>query len=144
MKKLINTAFVYTLLALVGGVFYREFTKFNGVPGGTSLAFLHLHLMVLGAFFFLILTLFERQFSLTKDRRFGWFFPVYNVGLGVTAAAFLWRGVLQTLGIQPSHGLDASISGVAGVGHILLAVGLLLLFGILKRAALRRESRAAR
>ena len=28
--KLVNTALVYALLAMAGGVFYREFTKFNG------------------------------------------------------------------------------------------------------------------
>ena len=33
MKKLLNTAFIYALAAMAGGVFYREFTKFNGFPG---------------------------------------------------------------------------------------------------------------
>ena len=38
------------------------------------------------------------------------------------------RGVIQVLEITPSKGLDASLSGVAGLGHILLGVGLLLFF----------------
>ena len=37
MKKLLNTAFVYALAAMAGGVFYREFTKFNGFTGRTAL-----------------------------------------------------------------------------------------------------------
>ena len=30
MKKYINIAFIYAISAMVGGVVYREFTKFNG------------------------------------------------------------------------------------------------------------------
>ena len=37
MKKLLNTAFIYALAAMAGGVFYREFTKFNGFSGRTAL-----------------------------------------------------------------------------------------------------------
>ena len=36
MKKLLNTAFIYALAAMAGGVFYREFTKFNGFSGRTA------------------------------------------------------------------------------------------------------------
>ena len=30
MKKTVNTSFIYAILAMIGGVFYREFTKFQG------------------------------------------------------------------------------------------------------------------
>ena len=30
MKRIINTAIVYFIFAMAGGVFYREFTKWNG------------------------------------------------------------------------------------------------------------------
>ena len=33
MKRYLNTSLVYAILAMVGGVFYREFTKFNGFTG---------------------------------------------------------------------------------------------------------------
>ena len=33
MKKYINTAFIYAIAAMAGGVFYREFTKGNGFEG---------------------------------------------------------------------------------------------------------------
>lgn len=41
MKKLLNTAFIYALAAMAGGVFYREFTKFNGFSGRTALGLVH-------------------------------------------------------------------------------------------------------
>ena len=47
MKKLLNTAFIYALAAMAGGVFYREFTKFNGFSGRTALGLVHTHLFLL-------------------------------------------------------------------------------------------------
>lgn len=61
MKKLLKVSFIYVILALVGGVFYREFTKWNGFTGITSLADIHVHLMVLGVFMFMILALFAQR-----------------------------------------------------------------------------------
>ena len=41
-KKLANTAFFYAILSMIGGVFYREFTKLNNFTGVTRLSFVHL------------------------------------------------------------------------------------------------------
>lgn len=57
MKKLINTSMIYFILALAAGVFYREFTKFNGFSGSTALCRVHTHLFVLGMLIFLIAAL---------------------------------------------------------------------------------------
>ena len=53
MRKYANSALVYAILAMVGGVFYREFTKFNGFTGTTSLGFVHAHYFALGMIGFL-------------------------------------------------------------------------------------------
>ena len=34
MNRYIKTSIYYAILGLTAGVFYREFTKFNGVDGG--------------------------------------------------------------------------------------------------------------
>ena len=39
----------------------------------------------------------------------------------------LTRGTLEVIGLPLSSALDASISGIAGIGHILLGTGLILL-----------------
>ena len=36
-KKFINTSFLYAILAMIGGVFYSEFTKINQFVGATAL-----------------------------------------------------------------------------------------------------------
>ena len=43
MKRYMNTALLYAILAMVGGVFYREFTKFHGFTAKTTLSVVHTH-----------------------------------------------------------------------------------------------------
>ena len=59
MKRYMNLALVYSILAMAGGVFYREFTKFCGFAGKTTLSVVHTHYFLLGMVFFLLLLLLE-------------------------------------------------------------------------------------
>lgn len=68
MKRYMNTALLYAILAMIGGVFYREFTKFNGFTGKTTLGVVHTHYFLLGMVFFLLLLLLEKNFSFTGKR----------------------------------------------------------------------------
>lgn len=134
MKKVINTSFVYLILAMIGGVFYREFTKFNDFTGQTTLSVVHTHLLVLGVFFFLILALFIKNFpNILENKKFDKFYIVYNISVILFTVMLLVRGVVQVLGTSLSTGLNASISGIAGVSHILLAASLIYFFVILKK-----------
>ena len=127
MKKMIRIAFFYVILALIGGVFYREFTKFNGFTGVTVLADVHVHLMVLGVFMFMILALFVKNLPLLKEKRFSQFMVIYNIGLLLTVIMMVIRGMTQVLTMTLTSGMSAAISGMAGIGHILLGIGLILL-----------------
>lgn len=134
MKKLINTSFIYAILAMIGGVFYREFTKFNDFVGKTTLSVVHTHLFMLGMVFFLLVLLLAKQYKeLIENKRFKLFYYIYNGGLILTTVMFIWRGILQVLGTNISSGLNASISGMAGIGHTLLGVGIIIFFTILKK-----------
>ena len=46
----------------------------------------------------------------------------------------LFRSVTQVMGADLSKGVDAAISGMAGIGHILLGVSLVLLLLQIKRS----------
>ena len=46
----------------------------------------------------------------------------------------LIRGIIQVADIALSRGLDAAVSGVAGIGHIMLGTGIILLFLAFKKA----------
>lgn len=135
MKTYVNTAFGYAIAAMAGGVFYREFTKFNGFTGRTSLGLVHTHLFLLGMVFFLLAALLAKQTPLRRQKQAKAFYILYNTGVSMTAVMLLVRGLCQVLGTPLSKGLDAAISGVAGLGHILLGVGLVLFFLALKKAA---------
>lgn len=130
MKKMIRIAFAYAVAAMVGGVFYREFTKFQGFTGKTTLSLVHTHLFLLGMVMFLLVSLFVDRFSLEQEKKFRAFLILYNIGVPMTALMLFVRGLVQIRlnGDMPSKALDASISGLAGIGHILTGVGIVLFF----------------
>ena len=88
MKKLLNTAFIYALAAMAGGVFYREFTKFNGFSGRTALGLVHTHLFLLGTVFFLLAALFSKELDWARERNFRLFYGRARRGAGTGASAF--------------------------------------------------------
>ena len=135
MKKLFYAAFAYMLVGVLSGLFYREFTKANDFPSGefTQLGLAHTHLLTLGFIVLLIVLVLEKQFTLSRSKLFGWFFWVYNAGVIVTSAMLIWHGSLTVLG-QEGNGM---ISGIAGLGHILLTAGMVVLFLCLRRALVR-------
>ncbi len=133
MKKLINRAFIYAMLGLAAGVFYREFTKWNGFTGRTALAFMHPHLLVMGALLCLILALFTRHLPLLEDKRFGSFLRLHDIALPAMTLMLGVRGVMQVLKTDLSPGLDAAVSGLAGLTHILLGLALVFVFIALRK-----------
>lgn len=126
MKKLFYAAFIYMLVGVGSGLFYREFTKLNDWPAGqfTQLGLVHTHLLSLGFTVFLIVLLLEKAFAMSDSRLFVWFFWVYNVGLVLTAGMMVVHGSLTVLG-QESNKM---IAGFAGMGHMCLTAGMILLF----------------
>lgn len=133
MKPYINLSLLYAVLAMVGGVFYREFTKFNGFTGKTSLGVVHTHYFLLGMVFFLLLLLLEKNFAFTGAKT-GRVLVVYQVGLNLTAVMLAVRGVAQVLGLPLTSGMSAALSGVAGIGHILLGISLVLVLLQVRRS----------
>ena len=133
MKRYLNEALLYAVLSLVGGVFYREFTKIHGFVKKTTLEVVHTHYFILGMIVLLLLLLLEKNFSFTsaKTDRIR---VVYHAGLNLTAVMLMVRGVTQVLGTALSSGMDAAISGMAGIGHILLGVSLVLLLLQIRRS----------
>ena len=134
MKKILNTSMIYFILAAAAGVFYREFTKFNGYTGETALSYVHTHLFVLGMFAFLVIALFGSQKpELFKQSTFKKFFTLYNISLPFMAVMLLVRGVVQVQGAELTKAADAMISGFAGISHILIGIAVLVLFRSLKK-----------
>lgn len=133
MKKYFNIAFIYAMLAIASGVFYREFTKLNGYTGQTTLSVTHLHFFVLGTIMFLIIALLVERTNLQELKLFQTFMKLYNIALPFMVIMFYVRGIVQVLNIELSKGLNASISGVSGIAHIVMTVSLVIFFMTLKK-----------
>ena len=133
MKKFVNYAFIYAILAMAGGVFYREFTKFCGFTAWTTLSVVHTHFFILGMMFFLLLGLVEKNIHF-MDQKTNRAVIVYHVGLNITAIMLFIRGVLQVTAADTlSHGMDAAISGIAGIGHLALGVSMTMILLAIKK-----------
>ncbi|MGM9613361.1 MAG: DUF2871 domain-containing protein [Butyricicoccus sp.] len=135
MKKYLNISLGYAIAAMAGGVFYREFTKWNQFTGTTALGKVHTHLFLLGMTVFLLVALFAANQSLEQQKTFRVFLYLYNIGLPLMVVMLLVRGITQVLQLSLSAGASAAISGIAGIGHILVGAGLLLLLISLKKTA---------
>jgi Protein of unknown function (DUF2871) len=125
VKKIYYAAHIYMILGLVSGLAYREITKVKDFTGETQLSVLHTHLLALGMLFFLIVLALEKLFTLTANAKlFVSFFWLYNLGLAVTVVMMAVHGTQTVFGKETSE----AVSGIAGLGHILLTVGLILFF----------------
>lgn len=93
-----------------------------------------------GRFFFLLLLLLEKAFSFS-DKKSNVAFVFYHVGLNMTCIMFLVRGILEVTGQDLTPGINGMVSGLAGIGHIVLGVSLVLLLIFLFLKVLRRAKR---
>ena len=97
MKRYMDSALLYAILAMAGGVFYREFTKFSGFTAKTTLSVVHTHYFLLGMVFFLLLLVLEKSLSFTGAKT-GRVLLTYHIGLNLTAVMLVVRGVTQVMG----------------------------------------------
>ncbi len=139
MKKSLNYALCYAVLAMAGGIFYREFTRANGFDGTTALGKVHTHFFMLGMVMYLIIALFARHYDLYSEKTFKVFRALYNIGVPLTGIMLGVRGVFEVLGTELSKGANAAVSGIAGVGHILTGVGIIILLITLKKCSAKSE-----
>ncbi|WP_326657205.1 DUF2871 family protein [Streptomyces sp. NBC_00385] len=91
---------------------WSAFTKAQDFTGETQLALIHTHLLTLGMLGFLIILALDKQVRLSGTRLF------------TTVAMMGLHGCLTVL----NEHVPDTVPALAGAGHILLTVGLILLF----------------
>lgn len=135
MKKYIKYAFVFLLLGIVCGVFYREFTKPYGLANEyTTLGLAHTHFLVLGVAFVMLFGLVTDKLDKHSDKVFRAGFLTYSVGVLGAGSMIVVRGILDVLVksekvvFQVSSGANGTISGISGIFHAALGAGILLIF----------------
>lgn len=134
MKKMMNRAFGFTMAGIFAGAFYREFTKFLGYTGETTMSVMHTHLFALGAIFSFILLLLTKTFDLSDYKNLERDYNLYTLSvIGVVLMMFA-RGVLPVLDIEVTRAIDMSISGISGVIHIGITIVMFMLFNGIRKS----------
>lgn len=125
LKTIYRAAVAWTAVGLIGGLYYREFTKAQGVDGGTQLALLHTHALTLGTLTMLVLLALVAALRIDQFKNFTAGFWVYTAGAALTSTMLAVKGTLQVLGSASAN--SPAIAGISGLGHITITVGLILL-----------------
>lgn len=99
----------------------------NDYTAWTTLFVVHTHYFILGMMFFLILGLISMNMNLKINRAV----LFYNIGLNLTAITLIVRGIIQVLDLNV---VSTLISGIAGIGHILLGISLFMILLDIKRS----------
>lgn len=133
-KKYLITSFVFLVVALCAGVYFREFTKFMGLGHEfTVLGLVHPHLLILGTTFTLLIGFFNTKLNLEENKLTKIFTLSYISSTSLASVMLLIRGTLEVLvtanKMDPlSSGMDAMISGISGLAHIVLGVSIVAIF----------------
>lgn len=136
-RGILELGFVNLILGLTGGVFYREFTKLFDYTQNTMLGKVHGHVLALGVIFMMVIFLLAKDNQLLKGGKqsIGKGVIIFNSGIFVSALFMVIRGIMEVLGYVPSSMENGMISGLAGIGHIILALG----FGMVLYKTIKRQ-----
>jgi len=139
--RLLYTSFAFAVVGVLSGLFYRELTKAHDFTdrSGSQLPLVHTHFLVLGFLVLLLVLVLERVLRVGEaaPRLSGWFYWTWTAGVTLTGGMMLVKGSLTVLGADAS---SPALAGIAGLGHMLLTAGVVLLFLALRRAVVAGTS----
>lgn len=126
-ENVLKDAIVFLFMGLIGGVFYREFTVLYGWQNKTALSLVHVHLLGLGFLTFLVIYSIIKNNSYLLNKLS---FPlkVYITGLILLVVSFMVRGIYTITSQDTILFKDVYLSKFAGLAHILLGLGIVLVF----------------
>ncbi|WP_278926266.1 DUF2871 domain-containing protein [Staphylococcus auricularis] len=130
MRRILYAFLFYTIVGLLSGFYYRELTVAYHFTGDSQLVVVHTHALILGMFMHLILIALEKVLHLSQYYLFNWFFIIYNLGVVITVGMMFMKGTFQVKGKT----VPESFAGFAGIGHMTITVGFILLFFLLRKA----------
>ncbi|QJC21442.1 DUF2871 family protein [Arcanobacterium buesumense] len=129
MHRILIAAVAYLLLGLFLSALYRLFIRLIQFDGPTAFGSMYMYTFVLGTLFFLLLSIVDKYFELSDHSLFTRWFILYNVGLIWTVSGMAIQNVVTALYGQQVW--DATLSGVVGIGHLIVAISWCWLFSII-------------
>ena len=140
MKKYYKISLGYLLLGLFIGFFYHEAAYWTNFSGVSVLSKVHPHILTLGAGIFFIIPILIKLFEIDKLKSFKLFMIFYNLGLIVSFGFMITRGIYQLFNLPLSKFLDHMIGGLAGIGHVILTIGICFLFYTIIKSCDKKEA----
>ena len=123
-KNILGMAFANLIMGLIGGVFYREFTKFYGYTKPSHLSIVHVHSLVLGFIVMLIIYMLTKGYKKNQIQSLKKPIYIFEAGIIFTITNMMVIGIYEVVGLGEQTINRAAIDGISGLGHITLAVGL--------------------
>lgn len=134
MKTMYKISLSYLIFGLVSGVFHHEAAYWTHFEGDSALARVHPHALILGGAVFLLMPLMMHAFQIHKQKSFRFFLGFYNVGLMMSLGFMSARGIVQLFRLPIPSFADHMIGGMAGIGHVILTIGIGFLFNALMKS----------
>ena len=125
-NNLFANSITILIMGLIGGVFYREFTKFYAFTDATHLGKVHIHTLVVGFVVSLLMYLLAIDIKDVKSLKKP--YEIYLTGLVFTIANMVVIGIYEVVREGSDVIVRAAIDGTSGIGHIVLAVGIVWMF----------------
>lgn len=139
-KKYTLTAAIFVAVALLvelAILITTKVVKWNKPESGRPwVVAAHVHLLVLGAFWHLILALFEKNFGISENRLSQCSFVLYLLGLSLTVLMILYNGFAQLCAFKTVTALS---EGGAALSHTVLFSGIALWMIVMIRSVGRSE-----
>lgn len=132
-KKLFNQGFAFFGIGILAGAFYREFTKFMNFEGVTSMSVVHTHLIATGALVSLIFCAILKAYDIKETKQLNTAWTLYFIGVVGNVVLMFTRGMFEVMSIDMSNAINMSISGIAGIVHTLLTIGILWFLNIIRK-----------
>ncbi len=134
MKKMYKISLAYLIFALLSGLFAHEAAYWTQFEGTTALSRVHPHALLLGAAVFMLMPVLMKNFRIQEQKSFRFFMVFYNTGLVLSLAFMSARGAVQLFRLPIASFADHMIGGMAGIGHVILTVGIGFLFHALMKS----------
>lgn len=123
-RNILGLSFTFLIMGLIGGVFYREFTKFYNYQAENHLSKLHVHVLVLGFLLMMLVYMVSKKYDV--KRILGLKKPIYVFvsGFAFTVINMALFGIYEVVSQGKDIVSKPAIEGLSGIGHIVLAMGL--------------------
>ncbi len=128
LKGIFALSITFLIMGLVGGVFYREFTKYYAFTANNHLSKIHVHTIVLGFIGLFMLYSFMKGLDAPALIKIKKPLRIYISGLTFTIVNMVLLGIYEVVSEGQAIINRAAVDGISGIGHILLGVGIVWTF----------------